>query len=100
MSQDARYDEEQSTLRRAQILNLQYTDTSKSNKQLYKDLLTTRELYELKVIPLFVDEHSVNFGVTNTTSQAVMNSLRQRFLDQRVSFALISDAGYREYMKL
>src|SRR5690606_15929074 len=61
---------------------------------------TTRELYELKVIPLFVDEHSVNFGVTNTTSQAVMNSLRQRFLDQRVSFALISDAGYREYMKL
>lgn len=100
MSQNARYDEEQATARRAQILNLQYADTSQGNKQLYKDVLTTQELYDLKVIPLYADEHAVRFGVTNTTSQAVMSSIRSRFLDQRVSFALISDAGYREYMKL
>jgi type II secretory ATPase GspE/PulE/Tfp pilus assembly ATPase PilB-like protein len=100
MSQNARYDEEQSTQRRAQILNLQYADTSAGNKQLYQDILSKQELYDLKVIPLFVDSHSMNLGVTNTTSQAVMNSLKQRFLDQRVSFSLISDTGYREYMKL
>ncbi len=101
MSQDARRDEELSTQRRAQILNLQYADTSgPGQKVLYKDLLTNEELYQYKVVPLYSDDHTVNFGVTNTTSQQVMSNLRQRFLDQRVSFALISDTGYREYMKL
>jgi type IV pilus assembly protein PilB len=100
MSQDARYDEEQATQRRAQILNLQYADTSAGNKRLYHDILTKQELYDLKVIPLYVDDHAVDFGVTNTTSQAVINSIKSRFLDQRVGFYLISDAGYREYMKL
>ncbi len=100
MSQDARYDEEQATQRRAQILNMQYADTSAGNKRLYHDILTTQELYDLKVIPLYVDDHSVNFGVTNTTSQAIITSIKSRFLDQRVGFYLISDAGYREYMKL
>lgn len=100
MSQDARLDEEQATQRRAQILNLQYADTSAGNKQLYKDVLTLQELYSYRVIPLYVDEHAVRFGVTNTTSQATMTTLKQRFLDQRLAFCLISDAGYREYMKL
>lgn len=101
MSQDARRDEESNTERRAQILNLVYTDTSKIiNKQLYKDLLPVSDLYSLKVIPLVADDHNVTFGVTNTTSQQTMVMLKRRFLDQRISFVLISDAGYREYMKL
>lgn len=101
MSDDARRDEEANTRRRAQILNLQYTDTSTgAQKQLYKDLLSVQELYDLRVIPLGADEHNITFGVTNTTSQQTMSGLRQRFLDQRIVFTLISDAGYREYMKL
>lgn len=101
MSQDARRDEELSTQRRARILGLNYFDTSQiSSKPLYKDLLATKELYDFKVIPLQADQSNMMFGVTNTTSQQTMNSLRQRFLDQRINFALISDAGYREYMKL
>jgi len=100
MSQDARYDEERSTERRAQILNMQYADTTAGNKQLYQDILSKQELYNLKLIPLFVDQHAISFGVTNTTSQAVINTIKQRFLDQRLSFYLISDAGYRDYMKL
>lgn len=101
MSQDARRDEEQNTQRRAQILGLQYADTSQiASKQLYRDMLTNQELYDLRTIPLFVDQGNVTFGVTNTTSRQTMEQLRQRFLDQRASFALISDAGYREYMKL
>jgi type II secretory ATPase GspE/PulE/Tfp pilus assembly ATPase PilB-like protein len=101
MSQDARRDEEQNTQRRAQILGLQYADTSQiAQKQLYPDMLTKQELYDLKTIPLFVDQGNVTFGVTNTTSRQTMEQLRQRFLDQRASFALISDAGYRDYMRL
>jgi type IV pilus assembly protein PilB len=101
MSQDARLDEELNTQRRARILGMNYADTSRmANKQLYNNLLTTQELYELKVIPLQADQHNINFGITNTTSQQTMSALRQRFQDQRISFVLISDVGFREYMKL
>lgn len=101
MSQDARLDEEQATRRRARVLNLDYVDTSQmADKPLYKELLTVRELYDLKVIPLHFYEANLVFGVTNNTSQKEMGDLVQRFADQRVAFALISDTGYREYMTL
>ncbi|HSX46939.1 MAG TPA: GspE/PulE family protein [Patescibacteria group bacterium] len=101
MSQDARRDEELSTQRRARILNLQYADTSvPGEKKLYKDLLEVQDLYQLRVIPIAADDHNVTFGITNMTSQQTMTMLRQRFLDQRVTFLLISDVGYNEYMKL
>jgi type II secretory ATPase GspE/PulE/Tfp pilus assembly ATPase PilB-like protein len=101
MSQDARRDEEANTLRRARILGLQYVDTSElPNKQLYKGLLSSDEMYSLRVVPLQADDHNITFGVTNTTSQQTMAALKQRFLDQRIGFALISDVGYRDYMNL
>ena len=100
MAQDARKTEEESTARRSRILGMSYADTSGPDKQLYKDFLRVDELKNLRVIPLFVDDHAISFGVTNTTSQQTMNSLKNRFLDQRVSFSLISDVGYREYIKL
>ncbi len=96
MSENARQDEEQSTLRRARILGLPYLDTSGGEqKQLFKDLLTVPELYQLRVIPVYADSHNINFGITNTTSQQTIAGLRSRFQDQRLSFGLISDAGFR-----
>jgi type II secretory ATPase GspE/PulE/Tfp pilus assembly ATPase PilB-like protein len=101
MSQDARRDDEQAALRRARILNMAYIDTSQiSNKQLYKELIPVPDLYSLRVMPLQADAHNITFGVTNTTSQQTMKNLRNQFLDQRISFALISDTGFREYMTL
>lgn len=101
MGQDARFDDEQSTLRRARILGLPYIDTSQIlSKTLYKDLLTNSELAQLRIVPVHADANNITFGVTNTTSQTTMANLRQRFLDQRINFALISDSGFREYMQL
>lgn len=101
MSQDARFDEELSTARRARILKVAYIDSSKIiDKLLYKQLLSNAELYAYKVIPVRADAHNIMFGITTTTSQHTMTSLRQRFTDQQVSFSLISDTGYREYMRL
>lgn len=101
MSQDARLDEERATQRRARVLNLDYVDTSQmADKPLYKDLLTIQELYDLKVIPVHFFEVDLLFGVTNNTAQTTMEGLVQRFPDQRVRFALISDTGYHEYMRL
>ncbi len=94
-------DEEQATLRRARILGMAYIDTSQiAQKTLYKELLPVQELYKLRVIPLQADEHTITFGVTNTTSQQTFENLKNQFLDQRITFALISDMGFREYMKL
>lgn len=101
MSQDARRDEEANTEKRSKILNLAYSDTSgTTEKRLYKDLLSVSDLYALKVIPLYADDHNISFGITNSTSQQNMSMLRQQFLDQRVSFSLISESGFREYMRL
>src|SRR3989344_3203176 len=101
MSQNARLDEETATQRRASILGLPYIDASKIlNKQLYKNLLSNTELYNLKTIPIVADEHNISFGITNTTSQQTMKALANRFQDQRLTFSLISDTGYHDYMEL
>jgi type II secretory ATPase GspE/PulE/Tfp pilus assembly ATPase PilB-like protein len=101
MSQDARRDEELSTQNRARILGMDYADTSQmSDKPLYKDLLPMDELKSTRIVPLSADQSNILFGVTTSTSQTTMNALRQRFTDQRVSFAIISEAGFRDYMNL
>lgn len=101
MSQDARLDEEQQTLRRARILGMSYIDTSQiANKVLYKELLPVDRIKSQRIVPLQADDHNVTFGVTNSTAQQTFQAFRQEFLDQRISFALISDAGFREYVGL
>lgn len=100
MSQDARRDEELSTQRRAQILGLEYVDTSTLTERPLFQVLPKEELYSLRVIPLQVAQSLILFGITTTTSQQTMTSLRQRFQDQRISYKLISDAGFRDFMKL
>lgn len=97
----ARVGEEQATARRARILGLDYVNTAQlTDKRLFRDLLTVPELYSLKVIPLHVVKGNIVFGITTTTSQQTMSQLRSRFADYKTSFAIISDTGYREYMRL
>lgn len=102
MSQDARTDEEQSTERRARVLGMEYLNTAQlgPNPPIYKQILSIPELNEYKVIPIHADQNNILFGVGTNTSQQTMTKLTQRFADQRVSFALISDIGFREFMKL
>lgn len=97
----ARSEEELATQRRARLLALDYADTSKMvNPPLYKDILSVDELTQLKLVPLQADKFNILFGITNTTSQSTMSAIRQRFSDQQTRFALISEAGWRDYMKL
>lgn len=101
MSLDGRAIDEQNTLKRANLLGLQYHDTSyPGEKKLFKDILSTQELYNLKVIPLDIQSNGITFGVTTNTSQVIMSNLRQRFGEKHVDFKLISDSGYREFMRL
>ncbi len=100
MPQDARQQEESITQRRAGVLGINYIDSSKLQKQLFKDVLPVPELYSLHVVPLVADEHNVHFGITTTTPQQTINKLRQRFTDQNLLFSIISETGYDEYMHL
>lgn len=101
MSQDARRDEEQSTQRRAGVLGLPYVDTSTmAAHPMYKDLITVPELRGQRIVPLQADQSNILFGITTTTSQQVINDFKQRFGDRRLNFAIISDAGYRDYVRL
>ena len=99
MADDARILEEQSTQRRARLLNMSYEDTSQREAPLYPEILSVPELYQLKAIPILADTSNILFGITNTTSQGTMTNLQQRFADQRVTFAIISDTGFRDLMR-
>jgi enterochelin esterase-like enzyme len=68
MSQDVRVDEEQITQRRAQVLGINYIDTTTIQKQLFKNVLTVQELYDIRVIPLVADEHYIHFGITTRSA--------------------------------
>ncbi len=101
MIDDARINEEQSTQRRARILGFDYVDTSQVNpKTLYKDILTVSEIKSLRLVPLKADKYHVLFGITTTTPQSTLKSITQRFNDSRVSFVLISDKGFDDYINL
>jgi len=96
----ARKLEEQTTQRRASVLGFNYSDTSSTDKQLFRDILSVPELYSLKVVPLNADEYHIHFGITTTTAQQVIKQLTGRFTDQRLSFSIISETGFKEYMML
>lgn len=97
----ARDEQEQSTQRRARVLGINYVDTSRlPQKQLYANVLSVPELYQLKMVPLHADQSNILFGILTTTPQTALAEIKRRFLDQIVTFAIISDAGFREYMDL
>ena len=101
MSQDFRLDEEQSTEKRARLIGMQYIDTSQLNdKALYPEILSLDEMTGYRIIPIRADRSNILFGVTTSTSKQTMESLVQRFTDQKVSFAIISLSGYRDYYNL
>ncbi len=99
--QDARTLEEQATQKRAAILGMTYINTAgEGEKPLYKELLSIPELQKYRVIPVSAGPHNIRFGVTNTTSKQTMEELKTKFPDQRIEFGLISDAGFRDYIRL
>jgi type II secretory ATPase GspE/PulE/Tfp pilus assembly ATPase PilB-like protein len=101
MSQDARRDEEHATARRARLLGMNYVDTSQmAEKPLFKDVLTIPELREQRIIPVSVTKGNILFGITTTTSQQTLHQIEQRFADSKVTFAIISETGFNEYLRL
>ncbi|MDB5181593.1 MAG: ral secretion pathway protein type secretion system ATPase, partial [Candidatus Saccharibacteria bacterium] len=57
-------------------------------------------MVNLRIVPLQVDASNIYFGITTTTSKQAMDELRRRYTDKRVTYAIISETGYREYLRL
>jgi type II secretory ATPase GspE/PulE/Tfp pilus assembly ATPase PilB-like protein len=101
MAIDARQEDEIASQRRARILGMSYVDTSQiQNKKLYPELLNVADLSRLRAIPLQADQSNILFGITTTTSQPAITEIKQRFLEQRLNFAIISDVGFKDYIAL
>ena len=101
MSQDARLDQERSTEKRADVLHMPYIDTSQiHDKTLFRHILSVEEIRSMRVVPIDSDNYSINFGITTTTPQNTMKHLSARFINQKLTFSIISDVGYDEYVRL
>ena len=96
--QKSRLEEENSTARRAILLGFNYYDTSKNPIRLFNNVLSIEAMYSYRVVPLVLDNSHILFGITTTTSKNAINALIKNFSDQKVSFVIISDRGYRDYM--
>lgn len=100
-----REQDERSTQQRAAILGLQYLDTRDmaGHAELVKDVLSLSEMYSNRVVPLQADSERENFifGITTTTPQSYVKSLETHYDNdgKGVLFYLISQSGYREYMR-
>lgn len=100
-----RAQDERSTQQRAALLGLQYLDTRDVVEQLplFKNTLNIKEMYDGKLVPLSISEEDKQFAfaVTSTTPQSIMRGLERQFSEGggTVSFYLISNSGFRDFMR-
>lgn len=94
--------DEKATRERAAILGLQYVDTRafENDLPLVADVLTKQQMYQGHIVPLAVDG-SYQFGVTSQTPKSLIDSMQKEYSDRGDStqFLLISDSGFRAFMK-
>lgn len=100
MVQDIRDQEEFSTMGRANLLGIPYADSRELIKEpLLENIIPIPDMYEDKVVPLKKNHGSLTFGICVSTPQQTAPKIRQKFQDLNVSFLMISDTGYREFMR-
>ena len=99
MAQDTRADEEQHTRRRANLLRVRYFDTRSLGKlPLFPGLLTKEEMYADQAVVLSQDKGKMIIAITANSPQHALPKLRDKFLDYRLSFVMISERGFRDFM--
>ena len=100
-----REQEERATQQRAALLGLQYLDSRElaNTAPLVQGVLTLKEMYDGYIVPLEAgaDDKNYVFCVTSSTPQSFMRTLEKRYNDdgKGVTFYLISNLGFRDFMK-
>lgn len=97
--QKFRENEEQGTVKRADLLKLQYVDSRTiADIPLATGILNNEEMYEKKLVPLYDRGSSYTFGITIGTPQQTLRELRDRFEDKNIDFVMISNSGFKDFM--
>ena len=93
--------EERNTANQAQMLGLEAFDPRQlGNQPLYPDLLGEADRQRYLAIPVAATDNAITFGITIQTPSRVLDELQQRFIQQRISYVLISEASFQDYQKL
>lgn len=95
--------DERATQQRAALLGMQYVDTRDiAEAQLVHGVLSVKEMYDGKLVPLQVggEERHFIFGATTNTPQSIMKSMEKSYTDEgkAIQFYLISMLGFRDFM--
>jgi len=97
----ARQEEELSAQNRARILGARYQDArSIIDRPLVKDVLTIPEMYKKFLVPISQMKGRLEFAITINTPQQVIVETRDSFPDTNVTFVLISNTGFKDFMLL
>lgn len=95
-----RDNEEASTETRAGLIKLDYLDSRTiTDIPLATNILTIEEMYKDKLVPLYDKGSGYTFGITVGTPQQTLRSLRERFADKVLDFVVISNSGFKEFMR-
>lgn len=94
-----REQEELSTQQRANLLKIEYLDSRTiQGIPLAQGILNNTEMYDSKMVPLYDNERGYTFGITISTPQQLLRTLRDKFQDKKIEFVMISNSGFREMM--
>lgn len=101
MEEDARQTEERKAANHASLLGMRYFDTrSLGALPLFEDQLTNDERYRHHAVILSKDKGSMVIAITARTPQPSMRVLSDRFSDCQVSYVMISEEGFKDFMVL
>lgn len=94
-----REQEELSTQQRAGLIKIDYLDSRTiTDIPLAMGILTNEEMYESKIIPLYDNSNGYTFGITISTPQQILRTLRDKFQDKNIIFTMISNSGFKFFM--
>ena len=96
----ARQNEEEATQGRARLLSMQYLDSRDivSSAPLLKEILELDDMYSLKAVPMKRENGALQFAITIRTPQTALRQLKNKFPDYNVSFVMISNSSFKEFM--
>lgn len=95
----ARQEEELSTQNRARILGARYQDARMIiDRPLVHDILSVQEMYKSTIVPISHSKGHIEFAITIATPQQLIPQIRERFSDYNVTFVLISNTGFKDFM--
>ncbi len=99
--ENVRNNEEASTRRRANLLHIRYFDSRQIKQHpLFPDIMTNEEMYKYKAVVLSREGGEIVFALTIATPQRAKSEFAERFKDLNISYVMISEMGFQEFMRL